>query len=115
VAQCQLDGCRFTFRYEGDIYEVLTYEDDANYIGISALYRLPKGVSRAAVMRAANEITRRSKVTKAYLQPDRALTIAFEMMVDDPARLNPLFHRVMRSLQSAANELFRQVAESKTR
>jgi hypothetical protein len=64
------DG-RLRFKYEGDRYELLTYADDLQYVGISATYRIPAGVRRSRTLAEANDLTRRSKVVKVYVIPSR--------------------------------------------
>jgi hypothetical protein len=61
-------ACSFTptpaaklhFRYEGDNYELLTYADDLQYVGIRATYQLLGGVRRSHAVTEANDVTRRA-------------------------------------------------------
>lgn len=99
------DG-RLRFKYEGDRYELLTYADDLQYVGISATYKIPDGVRRPRTLAAANYFTRRSKVVKVYVIPDRGVTIAAEVFTQDPERLTAVVPRLLRLVQAVASEYF---------
>ena len=86
------DEARLVFRYEGDDYTILTYPDDPAYVGISSTFAIPKGVSKTTALRATNDATMRAKIVKAYARPDRGITLAAELYVDDPERLRPVFY-----------------------
>ncbi len=106
------DADRFRMRYEGDRYYVLTYADDPSYFGISATYTIPKGTSRAAAMRVANDCTKRTKVVKSYVIPGRAIVFAAELFLDDAESLRPVLIRLLRVLQSAAASSFEALREA---
>jgi hypothetical protein len=102
---------RLHFKYEGDRYELLTYADDLQYFGISATYRIPAGVRRSRTLTEANELTRRSKVVKVYVIPNRGVTIAAELFVQDPERLDTVLPRLLRLVQAVAAEYFGRLAD----
>lgn len=107
------DEQRLRFRYEGDIYQLLTYSNDAAFCGIASHYTLPKGVTRAVALREANDLTMRTKVVKAYLTPGRGIRFAAELYLDDPERLRPLFVRLIRSLQSSGSGVFDRMKKAR--
>jgi hypothetical protein len=98
------------FKYEGDSYELLTYADDRQYVGVRTTYRLPDGVRRPRALAVANDQTRKSKVVKVYLLPTRGVTIAAEAFVGDPQHLHPVMLRVIRTLDEVAANYFAQLA-----
>lgn len=73
---------------------MLTYEDDPQYVGISATYALPAGTRRPKAIAEANELTQRSKVAKVYLMPNRGVTISAELFVADPRHLEAVLRLI---------------------
>lgn len=99
------------FRYEGDNYELLTYADDLQYVGICARYRLLAGVRRSHAVTEANDITRRSKVAKVCVLPKRGVSIAAELFVKEPEQLDAVLPRLIRLVQGVASDYFSQLAK----
>ncbi len=97
------------FKYEGDSYELLTYANDRQYIGIRTTYRLPKGVRRPRALTVANDQTRKSKVVKVYVLLTRGVTIAAEAFVGDPQHVHPVLLRMIRTLDEVAADYFAQL------
>lgn len=106
------NDARLRFRYEGDDYEILTYLDDPAYIGISSTFGIPKGVSKTIAIRTANDATMHAKIVKVYVRPDRGITFAAELYVDDPERLRPVFLRMVHGIQKITAEVFGCMLES---
>jgi hypothetical protein len=99
------------FKYEGDNYELLTYDDDLQYVGIRATYQLLGGVRRSHAVTEANDVTRRAKVAKVYLLPKRAVTIAAELFVDEPQQLDAVLYRLIRLVQGVSCDYFSRLAK----
>ncbi len=110
LVQNEPDG-KLHFKYEGYGYELLTYADDPQFVGISASYRILSGVRRSDAVTEANEVTRKSKVAKVYVLPKRAVTIAAELFVNDPDQLDTVLLRLIRLVQRVAAEYFTRLAK----
>jgi hypothetical protein len=110
LVQTGSDGT-LNFKYEGDNYELLTYADDLQYVGIRATYQLLAGVRRSHAVTEANDVTRRAKVAKVYLLPKRAVTIAAELFVNEPEQLDPVLYRLIRLVQGVSCDYFSRLAK----
>src|SRR5450755_1108607 len=110
LVQTHSDGT-LTFKYEGDKYELLTYADDLQYVGIRATYQLLAGVRRSHAVTEANEVTRRAKVAKVYLLPKRAVTIAAELFINEPEQLDTVLYRLIRLVQGVSSDYFSRLAK----
>lgn len=51
------DARRLFFHYEGDRNQRFTYDDDSDFIRISATYPIPKAISYAVALRETNAYT----------------------------------------------------------
>ena len=51
------DARRLCFHYEGNRDQLFTYDDDSDFIRISASNPIPKAISRAVVLREINAFT----------------------------------------------------------
>jgi hypothetical protein len=104
---------RLNFKYEGDCFELLTYEKDQQYVGISSTYGLPTGVRKAKALAEANDVTGRSKVVKVYVLPDRGVRIAAELYIKEPEQLDAILPRLIRQVQAVASKYFHRLANPK--
>ena len=110
LAQTDSDGT-LHFKYEGDNYELLTYADDLQYVGIRANYQLLAGVRRSHAVTEANDVTRRAKVAKVFLLSNRAVTIAAELFIGEPEHLDAILYRLIRLVQSVSCDYFSRLAK----
>lgn len=113
-SQADDDG-RLHFKYEGQSYAILTYQDDPQYVGIGTTYALPARMRRSTVIAVANDLTRRSKVAKVFVLPSRDVTIRAEILVNESGNLAPLLLRLIRLVQSVASDLFGRLASTADR
>lgn len=100
---------RLHFKYEGNEYTLLTYVDDPQFVRSSATYALPAGTRRPKAITEANGLTQCSKVAKVYLLPNRGVAISAELFVTDPHHLEALLLRLIRLVQSVANDFFNRL------
>lgn len=105
------DARRLWFRYEGDRYQLFTYDDDSDFVGISATYSIPKGISRAVALRETNEFSRKMKVVKATIDADRGVVIGAETFVSEPEVLRPIFLRLVSNIDYTSGNLYRRFRE----
>ena len=105
------DARRLCFSYEGDRYQLFTYDDDSDFVGISATYSIPKGISRAVALRETNEFTRKMKVVKATIVANRGVVIGAEAFVGDPEALRPIFLRLVSTIDHTSGNLYRRFRE----
>ena len=61
------DARRLCFQCEGDRYQLFTYDDDCDFIRISATYPIPKDISRAVARRETNASTTTCSSSDALL------------------------------------------------
>lgn len=106
VKRYQDDDLRLSFRFEGDRYDLVTYSDDLSFVGISARYGIPKGISRTTATREANAFTRRMKVIKATVTEDRGIVISGELFVAEPESLRPVFLRILSVIDHTSGQIF---------
>jgi hypothetical protein len=104
-------GGTLHFKYEGGNYELLTYADDLQYVGIRTTYQLLAGVRRSHAAAEANDVTRRAKVAKVYLLPKRAVTIAAELFINEPEQLDAVLYRLIRLVQGVSSDYFSRLAK----
>lgn len=109
LVETKPDG-RLHFKYEGDNYQLLTYADDRQYVGVSASYQIPVGVRSSNAVAEANDFTRKSKVAKVYVLPKRAVTIAAELFVKEPQQLDTVLPRLIRVVQDVTAGYFARLA-----
>jgi len=83
------DTHRLCFHYEGDDYELFTYDDDSDFIRISATYSIPGAILRAVTLRETNEFTRKMKVVKSTIVTKRDVVIGAEASIGEPETLRP--------------------------
>ena len=83
------DTHRLCFHYEGDDYELFTYDDDSDFIRISATYSIPGAILRAVTLRETNEFTRKIKVLKSTIVTKRGVIIGAEAFVGESETLRP--------------------------
>jgi hypothetical protein len=69
-------------------------------------------VRRQRALSEANEATRRSKIAKVYVLPDRAVSIAVEQLVRIPGDLENVLIRLIRLVQSVASDYFIRLSKS---
>jgi hypothetical protein len=110
LVQTDSDGT-LNFKYEGDSYELLTYADDLQYVGIRANYQLLAGVRRSHALAEANDVTRRAKVAKVFLLRNRAVTIAAELFISEPGQLDAVLYRLIRIVQGVSCDYFCRLAK----
>jgi hypothetical protein len=60
------DARRLCIHYEGDGYQLFTYDDDSDFVGISATYPIPNAISRAVALRKVNASTMTCSTSDAH-------------------------------------------------
>lgn len=98
------------FKYEGRTHYLYANETDPDYFQLVCpnFWSIDSVEELQRALYCASEISRDTKVAKAYINDDETrVSIAVEMFVDDLDHLRPIFTRTLNALSWAVSE-FRQ-------
>ena len=94
------------FKREGFTYYIIVDEEDPEYFRIlfPGIWIVEDPAEHGRVLAACSEVSRRTKVVKAYLRDDR-VNLSVEMLLPDPKDVPAVFPRSM-TIFSAARDRF---------
>ena len=102
------------FKVEGTSYWLETFENDDTYMRLRVSYLMPSGISVEALLNAANEQNRKTKVVKTVVYPlpeDDRIAFSIELFFGDSTIWNSIFERALAALRVTSDEYYLSLAE----
>lgn len=101
-------GGNLNFRYEGRTYSLMLYEDDEAFFHLlcSNIWKIETPEELEEAFDACNQLTSGRKVTKVFVDQDRAsISASLELFVSSPDAVRPQLSRALYALELTCREL----------
>jgi hypothetical protein len=100
------------FKAEGTRYRLQFFEEDTDYIRLSAMWGLDDDTAEDVAYRAVSEVNRQMKFAKVSIEPaERGVLVSWEALYKEPAHAAPFLERALNQLDSCASYFFKRVED----